>query len=226
MAYSKYYPNGWQSGEAGNTPITPDALNHMENGIVKAAEGGYGYGDTLAAVLSSDDDANFLSSLKAIYQKLSNKTAQVRFAWGGFTFYGIVWNSGVSNYGKLTARSYRDGMNVQRICNNGTWDAWEYENPPLALGVEYRTTKRFSRAPVYQQALSLGGIPAGGSATVPHNISGIDYAIHATLLDGNGTINGSATSLQFTQTDVSVSLPSNVGGKTVYAILEYTKVAE
>ena len=36
MAYSKYYPNGWRSGEVGNTPITPEALNHMEAGIEAA----------------------------------------------------------------------------------------------------------------------------------------------------------------------------------------------
>lgn len=38
MSYSKFYPNGWQSGEAGGTPITPDALNHIEDGIASAAE--------------------------------------------------------------------------------------------------------------------------------------------------------------------------------------------
>jgi hypothetical protein len=33
MAYTPYYSGGWQSGEEGNTPITPDALNHMDTGI-------------------------------------------------------------------------------------------------------------------------------------------------------------------------------------------------
>lgn len=36
MSYSPYYPNGWQSGEAGATPITPAALNHIENGVKNA----------------------------------------------------------------------------------------------------------------------------------------------------------------------------------------------
>ena len=35
MSYSKYYSGGWQSGETGNTPITPDALNHIEDGIIE-----------------------------------------------------------------------------------------------------------------------------------------------------------------------------------------------
>ena len=33
MAYTPYYSGGWQSGQEGNTPITPAALNNMENGI-------------------------------------------------------------------------------------------------------------------------------------------------------------------------------------------------
>lgn len=36
MAYTPYYTGGWQSGEEGGTPITPDALNHMEEGIKDA----------------------------------------------------------------------------------------------------------------------------------------------------------------------------------------------
>ena len=36
MAYTPYYNDGWQSGEEGGTPITPDALNHMEAGIEDA----------------------------------------------------------------------------------------------------------------------------------------------------------------------------------------------
>ena len=33
MAYTPYYPGGWQAGEAGETPVTPAALNNMEDGI-------------------------------------------------------------------------------------------------------------------------------------------------------------------------------------------------
>lgn len=36
MGYEKYYQDGWKSGETGGTPITPEALNHMEEGIAGA----------------------------------------------------------------------------------------------------------------------------------------------------------------------------------------------
>lgn len=38
MAWTPYYSEGWQSGEAGGTPITPEALNHMDDGIAGAVE--------------------------------------------------------------------------------------------------------------------------------------------------------------------------------------------
>ncbi len=38
MSYKPYYTEGWKSGKAGGTPITPEALNHMEAGIEAAHE--------------------------------------------------------------------------------------------------------------------------------------------------------------------------------------------
>jgi hypothetical protein len=41
-SYNPYYSGGWQSGEEGGTPITPDALNHMDEGIAGAYDTVYG----------------------------------------------------------------------------------------------------------------------------------------------------------------------------------------
>ena len=38
MGYEKYYQDGWKSGVEGGTPITPEALNHIEEGIEKTYE--------------------------------------------------------------------------------------------------------------------------------------------------------------------------------------------
>lgn len=38
MGYEPYYKDGWKSGEAGGTPITPEALNHMDEGITAAGD--------------------------------------------------------------------------------------------------------------------------------------------------------------------------------------------
>ena len=36
MSYEPYYHGGWKSGESGGTPITPEAMNHMEKGIARS----------------------------------------------------------------------------------------------------------------------------------------------------------------------------------------------
>ena len=43
------------------------------------------------------------------------------------------------------------------------WQPWECVNPPMQLGVEYRTTERYLGKPVYAQLMDLGNAPAQGS---------------------------------------------------------------
>lgn len=37
MSYQKYYENGWQNSQSGGTPITAEALNHMEEGVAEVS---------------------------------------------------------------------------------------------------------------------------------------------------------------------------------------------
>lgn len=38
ITYTPYYPGGWQAGEEGSTPITPDALKHYDTALQAQAE--------------------------------------------------------------------------------------------------------------------------------------------------------------------------------------------
>ena len=66
-SYNPYYSGGWQSGEEGGTPITPDALNHIEDGIA----GAYDYTEQSTASVSS---ISFISETTwgQIYAKLKS----------------------------------------------------------------------------------------------------------------------------------------------------------
>lgn len=50
------------------------------------------------------------------------------------------------------------GTELIRYKHNGTWSQWEWVNPPMSLGVEYRTSERHCGKPVYTQLISLGRI--------------------------------------------------------------------
>jgi hypothetical protein len=52
MAFTPYYSGGWQSGEEGGTPITPDALNHYDDYL----ETTYTQTETDAAIAQSTAD--------------------------------------------------------------------------------------------------------------------------------------------------------------------------
>lgn len=111
MSYQSYYPNGWQSGETGKTPITPEALNHMDKGIR----------ESMHAIESPD----------------------------------------------------YSGCNY-RIANGEI----EWINPPMILGVEYRTIERWSEKPVYAKkiqyttATTVGNTNGVTTIEIPHDISG------------------------------------------------------
>lgn len=57
---------------------------------------------------------------------------------------------------------------IARIYNDKTaaWGAWEWVNPPMILGVEYRTTERYMGKPVYAQLFSVGACSAGSSVNL------------------------------------------------------------
>lgn len=64
---------------------------------------------------------------------------------------------------------------------NYTWTEWEYVNPPMDAGVEYRTTERSSGSPVYAKKISatFSASNEGGTFLVktPHGISGFNYLV-------------------------------------------------
>lgn len=66
MAYTPYYPNGWKSGEEGATPITPSALNHMDNGIKAALPMS---GGTMTGVLKLTEGIHYGTALPSAGQK-------------------------------------------------------------------------------------------------------------------------------------------------------------
>ena len=45
------------------------------------------------------------------------------------------------------------------------WDAWECPDPPMEVGVEYRTTERWKNKVVYTKLVHMGTLPTAGNVT-------------------------------------------------------------
>ena len=73
------------------------------------------------------------------------------------TLWWLVMHIQYSNSNAVQrAYSYNDPNHpiIYRTKNGDTWNEWEWENPPMQVGVEYRTTKRFNGKPIYTRALT------------------------------------------------------------------------
>ena len=51
------------------------------------------------------------------------------------------------------------------------WLPWEWETPPMVLGVEYRTTERWQGKAVYTALIDCGALPNNAQTATAHNVS-------------------------------------------------------
>ena len=72
-----------------------------------------------------------------------------------------------------------DQCTIQRMgVISGAWNPFEWINPPLALGVEYRTTERYLGKPVYVKLINVGTLPNNATKSVSIG-DGVQYLISA-----------------------------------------------
>lgn len=65
-----------------------------------------------------------------------------------------------------------EGFKVRSIKRNYTWGEWEWVNPPMNLGVEYRTTERWNGKAVYIKAIDVGALPNNANKPVDGVVTG------------------------------------------------------
>jgi hypothetical protein len=181
---------------------------------IGSAPSGYGLGTSSISVT----DLN--TALNCGFFAWGSDCANAPFSYGtGLTinrFNGrytqVAFNPFMSGCGEICVRSY-----------NGTeWLPWEYVNPPMHYGVEYRTTERYNGQPVYVKAVNYGYIPVGESV-IPHGIANIDEVIGLSVINRSyGVFNNSNdVSSAANKTDVIVNTAWAMGG-LIY-VIKYTK---
>lgn len=77
--------------------------------------------------------------------------------------YGNIYQT-VKYNGYVAQRySIRDEDDVDTVAS---WDKWEYVNPPMVPGTEYRTAKRYNGKAIYTKAVEFGALPNATAKTV------------------------------------------------------------
>ena len=182
--------NKIEQGIADAVSVTPQSLSDAQEAQaranINAAPGGYGLGDN-ATLISADTDLNSITK-NGWYQFLAPPLHAPTGNQDG-------WNSGYSallvnsrNGEVVTQTIFCSNMasvygcQIKRVFVDGKWYPWEWLNPPMELGVEYRTTERYLGKPVYAKAVDCGQIADGKE--VEHGIDNMLYCIFAQGLRG------------------------------------------
>jgi hypothetical protein len=71
---------------------------------------------------------------------------------------------------------------LERYKEGNTWGEWEWVNPPMAVGVEYRTTERYKNVAIYKKVNSNGDVLwRKDGETQWHMLSSASYVAAATV---------------------------------------------
>ena len=252
-----YTPTVWKNGEF--PPIDAEHLNKIEQGIANSAPGGFGYGEYEGFKSWDDNDG---SKLESYLDSLLDGTDKIiRFT--GLADYPSNILSGNSGWADVafqnngcvcvewcgpTYITAGTSIGMQKAYKkrlvDGTWLPWEYANPPMELGTEYRTTERYLGKPVYTKMVNCGNLPNGTTVEVAHGIANIGFIVAAqaiastnnTVFNGRAYLPGiSNESLTdrwttylagVTNQNISIYCGGGLAGCPVYVTLKYTKTTD
>ena len=139
---------------------------------------GYGLGENTAEAEDLNDET------KCGWKAFTRSCANIPFDYGvvmtmnryGSQITQIAFNPFMAGKGEICIRHQYEN----------TWYPWEYLNPPMLTGVEYRTTERYNGKPVYRKMISytnaenIGSKSGVANISVPHNISGFGELVRVT----------------------------------------------
>lgn len=137
----------------------------------------------------------------------------------------VCIDSGIQNYEPVITFTEANAAELYVEC----------PNPPMLLGVEYRTTKYHKGKPIYTMALNLSQMPNATTAQVDHGIPNVDeiFLIKGSMTNDNNTV--SIPYYESTENVVGISAQRNrvvvtaTGNASMFVgvvHLEYTKTTD
>lgn len=237
-AYQSALDAGYSgSEEAFNTAMAkaPDAVLYtpqsltddqksQARGNIGAAPDGYGLGG-VAKELSAADDLNNIR-VTGWYDWSYNSHPQ-NAPDNNWRRYGCTMHVFATSPGGYAIQTVYDlsddithGCAIQRtICptsSGNIYYPWGWVNPPMQIGVEYRTTERYLGKPVYCKLIDCGAVPdANTNKTVDFDSLGISRIIAWT---GNVDVGGNTFALPYRE------IGREGGNATIYVFVNYTGI--
>ena len=206
---------------SGTGAITPDAIG--------AAPAGFGLGTQGKAITDLND-----ATLNGWYYfgggTLNTPTGISNSEYGSAL---VVSRDGNSKTQYYTASNVGTtvGYDAVRYMIGGIWQPWEYVNPPMQLGIEYRTTERYNGNPVYAKLVDCGVMPNNTVKTIGNvmpNIEDICLLVGSMRTGAGGaflalnsevTVNNAGPNIQITTT-------TDYSSWNLIVLVKYTKTTD
>lgn len=212
---------------------TEDSTKPVQSGGVAAslankAPGGFGLGEQ-SKELTSDDDLNAIQA-NGWYRWGSSAPQNAPNMSPGNGDSGYIF-ARVANYDSQNVLQEYWSLNqgaqnkAHRICRNGVWGPLEWINPPMQLGVEYRTIERYQQVPIYTKAVNFGTAPNATSKTVEHGITGFNQCVDVSGILGGANLIGhkNIVGILVNASQITIEADADLSRSNVYVILKYTK---
>lgn len=138
-------------------------------------------------ILGEKTEVLEITSLAALDDLLDTGSYRLNIKTGDADVGGVNFSRAtvsVEGYDASTAQQTlsRIGSTTRafRSYEGGAWKPWSVENPPMELGVEYRTTELWEGNPVYTKRIAFATNSfTSGHMPLPHNILGLGVCIAA-----------------------------------------------
>ena len=220
-----------QAGDYNATQIPVSGDPEAENvaaALANKAPGGFGLGEQ-SKELTSDDDLNAIQA-NGWYRWGSSAPQNAPNMSPGNGDSGYIF-ARVANYDSQNVLQEYWSLNqgaqnkAHRICRNGVWGPLEWINPPMQLGVEYRTIERYQQVPIYTKAVNFGTAPNATSKTVEHGITGFNQCVDVSGILGGANLIGhkNIVGLLVNASQITIEADADLSRSNVYVILKYTK---
>lgn len=149
-----------------------------------------------------------------------------------------VTNLGNSNevciqdaYALININSYIHRRRLVYVSTATQNNPWEWVNPPMYLGVEYRTTERYLGKPVYVNLVDFGTLPNATRKIVKHNIPNVStvISVYGSAHDQAivvGAFGAEVTGINADNTNIIIWTSADLSNYIAYVAIKYTKTTD
>lgn len=238
-----------QAGDYNATQIPvsrePEAET-VATALANKAPAGFGFGDAIQEIATTSAEESYetyCAKVDAVLGEMPDKTARLVRAYPP-AVYGKAGTTvsllykGDANYAVLSNIGSADtalcGWRMIKLKKSSSdpsaWQPFEWEHPPMQIGVEYRTTERYNSKPVYKKAINTGALSAGTSKSVAHGVQNIGLRLSALYGLNNGgdnlVSNPGITGILVDGSNITITTAAGFSTSNSWVVIAYTKTTD